>query len=614
MNAPASPVRFPRRPRDWLLLALLLSALPALLLFADRWRFESQPAAREYLLVMDYPALAEQAAREGEEPLTLLRAYRERGVSGAAVYQDTLLTLQARGEVTLLRGSEAQALFPEGDFRASWHYAASRAPGAAEDFAAALELPVHRVSAGGRGWLGFGLAPGDLPGGAPLELIARLRAEGLTVVYRPLAQPALRDPVGALPAVPYIAFAGAALPAAGEDGGAALLAERLGNRVPALIEGAEQVGMAALLRERGGAGGVRMFSLAADWQATLPPQETASKYVLAARERGHRLLYLRPYAESAHTETMLNTMRAGLDRAGLSPGEPQPRLYRPSEVLRALSLAGPLLALALLALSVPLRALGVLAALGTLGLALLVNGFALHPALALVSAVTFPALGLALWRRRVRAFLLATGISLLGVLFVSALGSTPESMLGLHPFRGVGLTLLLPLALFALTILPRGDPRAWVGALFRRPLTVGDLALAGVALVVVAVVLLRRGNDPLIGVTDAESGLRTALQDNVIRPRFKDMLTHPLALLGLSGALPRGFSELLLLGGVIGQASILNTFAHFHTPLSISAQRVFNGLLVGVLLGLLLIVLARLALRWWRGAPAAAAAPHKETA
>jgi len=56
-------------------------------------------------------------------------------------------------------------------------------------------------------------------------------------------------------------------------------------------------------------------------------------------------------------------------------------------------------------------------------------------------------------------------------------------------------------------------------------------------------------------------------------------------ILGLSGKLPGYFSGLMLLGGTMGQASILNTFSHFHTPFLISATRCFLGLGLGLLIG-----------------------------
>ena len=51
----------------------------------------------------------------------------------------------------------------------------------------------------------------------------------------------------------------------------------------------------------------------------------------------------------------------------------------------------------------------------------------------------------------------------------------------------------------------------------------------------------------------------------------------------------------------MGQASILNTFSHFHTPLLISLTRMFIGLAAGLVMGLVLLQLMRWAVQIWRG-------------
>ena len=45
----------------------------------------------------------------------------------------------------------------------------------------------------------------------------------------------------------------------------------------------------------------------------------------------------------------------------------------------------------------------------------------------------------------------------------------------------------------------------------------------------------------------------------------------------------------LTLPAVIGQVSLVNTYAHIHTPLLISLHRSFNGLALGLLIGIIAI-------------------------
>ena len=107
--------------------------------------------------------------------------------------------------------------------------------------------------------------------------------------------------------------------------------------------------------------------------------------------------------------------------------------FRENALLRTLSLIGPVAALLLLGLSYPLVRLGLLIAAASGALALVMNRFDPYAGVALIAAVTFPALGLVLRRARVSDWFVATGLSLTGVLFVSALGATKDSVLGLEP-------------------------------------------------------------------------------------------------------------------------------------------------------------------------------------
>ena len=69
---------------------------------------------------------------------------------------------------------------------------------------------------------------------------------------------------------------------------------------------------------------------------------------------------------------------------------------------------------------------------------------------------------------------------------------------------------------------------------------------------------------------------------------------HPLAVLALANrGWPAWIKGLLLTGGVVAQASILNSFSHYHTPLIISLQRSLVALVLGVILGLVLVPIAR---------------------
>jgi len=173
----------------------------------------------------------------------------------------------------------------------------------------------------------------------------------------------------------------------------------------------------------------------------------------------------------------------------------------------------------------------------------------------------------------------------------------------------VGLTLVVPPALFlAGAALRRHRPATLIRRSWNAEVRVWHVALALGAVAALAVVVLRRGNDPVIGVSEIELTLRQTLGELFARPRFKELLGHPLALLGLGlTAWPSWSRWALLTGGVVAQASILNSFSHYHTPLTISLERTLVALVGGLVIGLVALPLVRLATRlvgrWLQAAP-----------
>ncbi len=590
------PAHRPRSAR--LLLGVIgLSLIPALLLAASRINFEN--SEKSVALVMDYPALSQQAKETGQTPDQLLKHYRSLGVNGVAMYEDVVASSIQRGDAYFLSGAELQARNPWArtiDVEKS--YMRSITPGTVEALRGRYNFKnlVERVRVSGDTWYAWPVDPRFLPAGPNNEQINAFKAQGLVLIYRPYADQRVIHQGADWPQVPFISFNGNTIMDARTPEAIDAVKARLGKRIPTIIEGINQKGMAQLVEDRVAA---RMFSLNPTWQNNLLPEEAASKYALAARERTQRILYLRPFPTIGETDTFLTRLGEQLKRSHIAVTTPTIRNYEPSPVLRWLSVLGPLAALILLGLSYPLPRMGLLVA-GLAGLAALaINGLQPFPAFALIAAITFPALGTVMHRERMRNWFLATGFSLLGVLFVSALGTDKDSMLGLDPFKGVGLTLLVPIVLVALSFLPRQDIRKTAYDLFRRPFTTGDLMIMGLGGALFALAFLRRGNTSSLGVSATEAKIRQDLQDAIIRPRFKEVFGHPLLLLGLSGILPGYLTALSILGGVMGQASILNTFSHFHTPLLISATRAFIGLLAGLLFGILTVLLVQFVMRMW---------------
>jgi hypothetical protein len=594
-----------------LLLALSLPAALGLVL----QRAGGEGRDRTVAVVMDELALIEQAALLGIPPLELGGRYRALGLGGIAIYEDTIETLARSGAVVAMLGSEARALaVAHGELPPAVPGDATLvselAPGAAATLLAKNRPPATPIDIAGRTWWWW---PGESlrtrPAGPDRTRVAAWAAAGFDIAYRPRNFPNLQG-VGEdfPPEARYLIHAG--LQAAGHPNALDATVAASQDRLTALIEGTAQDGLVEVARR---VPTVRLLSFNQDHQnLRLRPDDLIEKYLLAANERQVRLIYLRPYTEEqlgdmlTNTEALVRGLRLALERDGfvVAPLTPPDAAYRPDAGLRAAAAIGVLAGLTLLATAFP-PGWGALMAVAVLGLGLLAGGFS-WAALALVAALVFPVLGFALLPWRPWALLGATGVSLVGATLLAAVGSDRATMLALEPFAGVGATLVVPPALLVAVILLRQrSAAAWVRSVWSHTPRLGEVALALLVAAALGLVVIRRGNFPLIGASEIELALRSALNEWFVRPRFKELLGHPLALLGLwQLRWPWWARGGLLVAGVIAQASVLNSFSHYHTPLLVSLQRSVIALVLAVVVGLALVTAARFGerlVRRWLG-------------
>jgi len=380
---------------------------------------------------------------------------------------------------------------------------------------------------------------------------------------------------------------------------------------------------------------IRLFSLTPEELLVLPQPEARDKFVRAARERNIRLLYVRPFAPTAGivgTETNLafvEGLAGALRRAGLEPGRASPlEAVSVPPLLRALAAFGALAAMGLgllflgraLGVLLPERFVWVLIAVGALLTAGLLVGGPLTlwlKLLALGTASTLPAVAIvqALPRRPggspvgagLRALLGASVISVAAGVLVAALLTKWEFMMAADVFSGVKLAQLLPVLLVALFVWRYDRPArswrvtvrelwAWSGHPLLLRYAVG-VVLVGVA----AVILLARSGNFGLPLLSIEERLRTLLEDLLIaRPRTKEYLIgHPALVLAAAAAAAGWRAWVLPLAavGAVGQAGIVNSFSHIHTPVLHAVLRTVNALWLGALLGAAAAVLLVAAVR-----------------
>lgn len=566
----------------WLIALALIPSLIAL------WpRFVAERPG-PVVLAMDYSAVLDDARTTGQNLEQVLLEYQSLGVGGIAVTESNVRNLVDQGQLVYQSGANLKLDFPESPFEAGWYYLQG-ATSTLNNLVNLWEIPTRRFAFAGREWLGAPFDVAFLPAGYDPELLQSLKAQGFYLLYRPFNYSLRKLSPNIIPAqADAIAFSGTDVlgnPKRLEQ------SRELLQKPIAWIEGTPQEGFGALA---GQLPVLRLFSLRQEWLLKLKPAEAADKFVLAARERGHQILYIRPFTYPEDTKAFLQRLVQGLQGANIAIEAPQIRNFEPSP-LRYAALVGLLAGLGLLALGYPSPfgwPLALLLVLGCLGVARSDAG-------PLLAALVFPVLGFLEKRPGMQLWVAATLYSLAGVVFLTALGSDPASVMGLEAFRGVSLTLVVPPALVALSFLPKLWKPA-VQRLWDHPIKLGEVGLALAALAVLAIVVLRRGNDAPI-VPDWELQLRAVLQDVMVRPRFKELFAHALAPIALLIPWPQWIKMGLLVLIAVGEASILNTFSHYHTPLSISLFRVINGIVIGLALGFVGLWVVRRVRRWWLG-------------
>ena len=183
-----------------------------------------------------------------------------------------------------------------------------------------------------------------------------------------------------------------------------------------------------------------------------------------------------------------------------------------------------------------------------------------------------------------------------GGLALASFFSVTQFMLRLRTFSGVKLTLVLPPILVLLHDLKRRiHPESLIEFLSRPPLW-GEILLYAALLGAIAFAILR--SDNVTNISGIETFLRESLERLLIaRPRTREVLVGYPSLL-LWGFLVRNglfsrYREIFRIGTVLGFSSVINSFCHFHTPMTLILLRELNGLWTGILVGTAVVLVIK---------------------
>lgn len=374
---------------------------------------------------------------------------------------------------------------------------------------------------------------------------------------------------------------------------------------------------------------VRVHSITEREMDKIPFDKAVERFVRAARERGIRVMYIRPFPATAgsgisainHNLDYIEAIADGLAASGFTLGQAEPlKPYAPHEfylvVMAAGIMAGAFILLDKVVQVPPVLELG-LFALGLIAYtaSLFTRLSALsREAAALGAAIVFPALAVDLimarsWRSKSLAsgtglsgggclWLEASGISVIGGFLLAGTLSSTSFMLRLDQFAGIKVAHVLPLLIVGIlcwrywAAQRRADQGfvATIGDLLAEPIRVWHALALAVVVAAGLVYILRTGNVYFgIPLPALDEGMRVFLEKVLVfRPRTKEFLIGHPALMLAAAAMLRGDRRLglpLALAGCIGQISMVNTFSHLHTPLLATLLRTLYGLVIGGAIG-----------------------------
>ena len=252
------------------------------------------------------------------------------------------------------------------------------------------------------------------------------------------------------------------------------------------------------------------------------------------------------------------------------------------------------------------------------------RGLTIRQALAFLSAVLYPVLSMSvimtLWENiktddkplpgiiftALWQLALAIVLSLIGATLNGSIMGDLRFMLEADIYRGVKLTFIMPVLLTLLLFLRQysifQEKDAKADGLFsqllqicKTRLTLGHFVMLGVLLFVAYIFVGRSGHTGGVPVPAIEIKLRLFLEQVMYaRPREKEFLIgHPaffLAVLAAYRMAPNWLRLALVLGAVIGQGSLVQTFCHMRTPAIMSYIRAADGYLLGSALGIIAVI------------------------
>ena len=383
---------------------------------------------------------------------------------------------------------------------------------------------------------------------------------------------------------------------------------------------------------------VRVHSITKEEMEIISKQKATERWIRAAKERKVRIFYIKPFMKSSSNLiedniSYIRTIKEELEISGFNTGRASilSATYQEPKIFILLLILGVISGGIILLKDIfnikkyqeySLLFLGILF---SLILFFLNQEILLIKLMALLAALIFPTLAIInneryflgnidsklkdiqdlsknnpsfiqMIKEVLSGFFRIILITLSGALLIAALLSNNKFMLGIEQFSGIKISYLVPL-LLVLTImwLKVNKGKLMILENIKKPILIEHVIIMAFFAVFLVIYISRSGNFSFLPVLDIEEKIRIFLEKTLIaRPRNKEFLIgYPALLLAMSMNYLKikEFKIPIIIIGTIGPVTLINTFCHIHTPFLFSMLRTFNGVWLGLALGLIIITI-----------------------
>jgi len=385
---------------------------------------------------------------------------------------------------------------------------------------------------------------------------------------------------------------------------------------------------------------IRVHSITKEEMEIIPKQKAIDRWIRSAKERNVRIFYVKPFMKKTIPDLIeenlsyIETVRKDLNAGGFTTGKASlpPVYFQKPKIFILLLILGVISGGIILLKDVfnlkkyqeySLLFLGILFSF----LLLFFNReIFLIKIMALLTALIFPTLAIIgnekyflgkisndnsknidkisknnsnfilMIKEVLIGFLRIILITLSGGLLIAALLSNIKFMLGIEQFSGIKISYIIPLLLvLAIMWLKVNRGKLMILENIKKPLLIEHVIIMMFFAVFLVIYISRSGNFSFLPVLSIEEKIRIFLEKTLIaRPRNKEFLIgYPALFLAMSMNFlkVKEFKIPIIIIGTVGPVTLINTFCHIHTPFLFSMLRTFNGVWLGLMLGLIIIII-----------------------